>query len=154
MEYVFREANKKDRDLIVTYTEGSTFGVTHSTREIDEAVQNGYVQTPFGRKCFIRGITDPKTKGLASRAAINAPIQGGAADIIKMAMQKVVQKIKETNLDATLLLQVHDELVFEVKEDQIDAIKVLLKETMENAVSLSTPLIVEIGIADNWKDAH
>ena len=127
---------------------------TYMDRTIDEAVQNGYVQTPFGRKCFIRGITDPKTKGLASRAAINAPIQGGAADIIKMAMQKVVQKIKEANLDATLLLQVHDELVFEVKEDQIDAIKVLLKETMENAVSLSTPLIVEIGIADNWKDAH
>ncbi len=118
------------------------------------AVQNGYVLTPFKRKCFIRGITDPKTKGLASRAAINAPIQGGAADIIKMAMIQVSKKLKESQLDATLLLQVHDELVLEVKEDHVEEIKTLLKQTMENAVQLSVPLIVEVGVADNWKDAH
>lgn len=118
------------------------------------AVQNGYVLTPFKRKCFIRGIQDPKTKGLASRAAINAPIQGGAADIIKMAMIQVEKKLKTSSLDATLLLQVHDELVLEVKEEHIEATKILLKETMENAVQLSVPLIVEIGVADNWKDAH
>ena len=118
------------------------------------AVQNGYVLTPFKRKCFIRGISDPKTKGLASRAAINAPIQGGAADIIKMAMIQVSKKLKESQLDATLLLQVHDELVLEVKEDHVEEIKDLLKQTMENAVQLSVPLIVEVGVADNWKDAH
>ena len=127
---------------------------TYMDQTIHFAVQNGYVLTPFKRKCFIRGITDPKTKGLASRAAINAPIQGGAADIIKMAMIQVSKKLKESHLDATLLLQVHDELVLEVKEDHVEEIKTLLKQTMENAVHLSVPLIVEVGVADNWKDAH
>lgn len=118
------------------------------------AVQHGYVLTPFKRKCFIRGITDPKTKGLASRAAINAPIQGGAADIIKMAMIKVIKELKKSTLDATLLLQVHDELVLEVKDEHVNEIKNLLKNAMENVVQLSVPLVVEVGVADNWKDAH
>ena len=125
---------------------------------MDETTQfastNGYVLTPMGRKCFIRGIMDPKMRGLATRAAINAPIQGGAADIIKIAMQKVVEKLKETSLDASLLLQVHDELVLEVKESDTQQVAALLKETMENAVTLSVPLVVEVDIADNWKDAH
>ena len=125
---------------------------------MDETTQfastNGYVLTPMGRKCFIRGLMDPKMRGLATRAAINAPIQGGAADIIKIAMQKVVEKLKETSLDASLLLQVHDELVLEVKESDTQQVAALLKETMENAVTLSVPLVVEVDIADNWKDAH
>lgn len=118
------------------------------------ATTNGYVLTPLGRKCFIRGILDPKMKGLATRAAINAPIQGGAADIIKIAMQKVVNRLKEAKMDASLLLQVHDELVLEVKEEETQKVAELLKETMENAVQISIPLVVEVGIADNWKDAH
>ena len=125
---------------------------------MDETTQfastNGYVLTPMGRKCFIRGIMDPKMRGLATRAAINAPIQGGAADIIKIAMQKVVEKLKETKLDAALLLQVHDELVLEVKESDTQQVAALLKETMEKAVTLSVPLVVEVDVADNWKDAH
>ena len=125
---------------------------------MDETTQfastNGYVLTPMGRKCFIRGIMDPKMKGLATRAAINAPIQGGAADIIKIAMQKVVEKLKETKLDAALLLQVHDELVLEVKESDTQKVADLLKNTMENAVTLSVPLVVEVDVANNWKDAH
>ena len=93
-------------------------------------------------------------RGLATRAAINAPIQGGAADIIKIAMQKVVEKLKETKLDAALLLQVHDELVLEVKESDTQHVAALLKDTMEKAVTLSVPLVVEVDVADNWKDAH
>ena len=123
-------------------------------KTIDFATQNGYVLTPFNRKCFIRGILDPKTKGLATRAAINAPIQGGAADIIKMAMIDVVNRLKIEKIDATLLLQVHDELVLEVKEELAEKAAQIIKETMEKTVQLSVPLVVETGIADNWKDAH
>ncbi len=118
------------------------------------ATTNGYVLTPMGRRCYIRGIMDPKMRGIASRAAINAPIQGGAADIIKIAMQKVVDRLTKEDVDASLLLQVHDELVLEVKETDTQKVATLLKETMENAVTLSVPLIVEVDTADNWKDAH
>ena len=127
---------------------------TYMDKTIDFATQNGYVLTPFNRKCFIRGILDPKTKGLATRAAINAPIQGGSADIIKMAMIDVVNRLKTEKIDATLLLQVHDELVLEVKEELAEKVAQIIKETMEKTVQLSVPLIVETGIADNWKDAH
>lgn len=127
---------------------------TYMDETVQFATTNGYVLTPMGRKCYIRGIMDPKMRGIASRAAINAPIQGGAADIIKIAMQKVVAKLKEEQVDATLLLQVHDELVLEVKESDTQKVATLLKETMETAVQISVPLVVEVGIGDNWKDAH
>ena len=118
------------------------------------AMDNGYVVTPFGRKCFIQGLDNGRTKSFALRAAINAPIQGGAADIIKKAMQNVVKSIKENGIDAPLLLQVHDELVFEVSETDLEQAKILIKQAMEKAVNLSVPLITEVGVADNWKDAH
>lgn len=127
---------------------------TYMDETVQFATTHGYVLTPMGRKCYIRGIMDPKMRGIASRAAINAPIQGGAADIIKIAMQKVVAKLKEAQVDATLLLQVHDELVLEVKEADTQKVAELLKETMETAVQVSVPLVVEVGIGDNWKDAH
>ena len=118
------------------------------------ASQNGYVLTPFGRRCYIRGFDNQKTGGFAARAAINAPIQGGAADITKMAMIKVQQELESRNMKTKMLLQVHDELVFEVPEDEVEQAKALVKETMENIVQLSVPLIVEIGIGKNWKEAH
>ncbi len=120
------------------------------------AHQYGYIKTLYGRKCFITNINNPKLKSYAERAAINAPIQGSAADIIKMAMIKIQNALAQNNLinDIRMLLQVHDELVFEVKEDKIDYATKFIKETMENIVKLSIPLEVEVGIADNWKDAH
>lgn len=120
------------------------------------AHQYGYIKTLYGRKCFITNINNPKLKSYAERAAINAPIQGSAADIIKMAMIKIQNSLAQNNLinDIRMLLQVHDELVFEVKEDKIDYATKFIKETMENIVKLSIPLEVEVGIADNWKDAH
>ncbi|MCQ2913569.1 MAG: DNA polymerase I [Alphaproteobacteria bacterium] len=115
------------------------------------AKQNGYVLTPFGRKCFI----DKTNKnGQADRAAINAPIQGGAADMLKKAMIIIPLKLKEQNLSAKMLLQVHDELIFEIKEEEIDKTKLLVKDIMENIVKLSVPLIAEVGIGKNWSDAH
>lgn len=120
------------------------------------AHQYGYIKTLYGRKCFITNINNPKLKSYAERAAINAPIQGSAADIIKMAMIKIQNALAQNNLtnDIRMLLQVHDELVFEVKEDKIDYATKFIKETMENIVKLSIPLEVEVGVADNWKDAH
>lgn len=120
------------------------------------AHQNGYVETLDGRKLFIANINNPKLKSYAERAAINAPIQGTAADIIKKAMIRIRNVLKEKNLsdDVKMLLQVHDELVFEVKNEIVNEVKILIKDIMENIVKLSIPLVVEVGISDNWKDAH
>lgn len=120
----------------------------------EDARRDGYVLTPLGRKCFIMGAQEAKTRDYAGRAAANAPIQGGAADIIKLAMSALRGRIQQSGLDASLLLQVHDELVFEVAQKDVPALTPLVKETMENIVSLCVPLIVDIGIGDNWKEAH
>lgn len=118
------------------------------------ALDHKYVLTPFGRKCFIQGLDSGRTKSFALRAAINAPIQGGAADIIKKAMKTVEERLKIAGLDCTLLLQVHDELVFEVLEKDVTTASDLIKNTMETVVSLSIPLVADVGIGDNWKEAH
>jgi len=118
------------------------------------AHEHEYVVTPFGRKCWVYGINDKILRSFAERAAINAPIQGGAADIIKLAMIKVHDDLKQSGLDAKLLLQVHDELIFEVADKDVPLTQDIIKKAMENVVSLSVPLIAEVGIADNWKDAH
>ncbi|MBR1544930.1 MAG: DNA polymerase I [Alphaproteobacteria bacterium] len=120
------------------------------------AHQNGFVETMDGRKLFIANINNPRLKAYAERAAINAPMQGTGADILKKAMIKIRKILKEQNLEneIRMLLQVHDELVFEVREDLIEKATEIIKPTMENIVKLSIPLIVEIGVADNWTDAH
>ena len=120
------------------------------------AHKNGYVLTPFGRKCTVNGIND-KNKRVsmnAERAAINAPIQGGAADIIKMAMNAVFKKLQQGNFKTKMLLQVHDELVFEAPEEEVAAVSEMIKETMQNVVNYDVPFIAEVGIGDNWAQAH
>ena len=128
----------------------------YMARTIAFAHQNGYVLTPLGRKCTIFGINDSNhnVASFAERAAINAPIQGGAADIVKLAMQRVAWDLKEQNLEANLLLQVHDELVLEVADKDVDAVKTLLKQIMENVIETSVPMIVDVGVGNNWHDAH
>lgn len=120
------------------------------------AAQNGFVTTLFGRKCHVNGITDKNgmRRGFAERAAINAPIQGGAADIIKRAMVRVPDALSDAGLGARMLLQVHDELIFEVAESELDATQALVKSVMEGAASLDVPLVVDTGIGDNWDEAH
>ena len=122
----------------------------------EEARNQGYVMTLFGRKCHVRGIGDknPAMRSFAERAAINAPIQGGAADIIKRAMIAMPSAISEAGLGANMLLQVHDELIFEVPDDEIEATTGVVKDTMQNAARLNVPLIVDVGIGDNWNQAH
>jgi DNA polymerase-1 len=130
--------------------------LTYMERTKDEARKFGFVRTLFGRKCWAPGINDknPNARGLAERAAINAPIQGGAADIIKRAMIQVPDALSEAGLGARLLLQVHDELILEVPEGEADRTAALVKKVMEGAASLSVPLVVETGVAGTWAAAH
>jgi len=120
------------------------------------AAEHGYVTTLFGRKCHVTGINDknPMKRGFSERAAINAPIQGGAADIIKRAMVRVPHALADAGLKARMLLQVHDELIFEVPDDEAEATAALVKSVMENAASLDVPLEVDVGLGQNWGEAH
>tara|TARA_B100000686_G_scaffold226558_1_gene233804 strand:+ start:83 stop:2881 length:2799 start_codon:yes stop_codon:yes gene_type:complete len=124
------------------------------------ARSKGYVQTVFGRKCFIPGINDknPMRRAGAERQAINAPIQGAAADIIKRSMNYINNKLIEKSINANLILQVHDELVFECDNSDIDILIPLIKEIMigapKPAFNMQIPLEVEVGIGDNWDEAH
>jgi len=130
--------------------------LAYMERTKDEARKNGFVRTLFGRKCFTPGIGEknPTLRGFAERSAINAPIQGGAADIIKRAMIALPAALQAAGLQARLLLQVHDELVLEVPEAEADATAALVRQVMEGAASLSVPLVVETGVADTWAGAH
>ncbi len=116
----------------------------------------GYVETPFGRKCAVAGINDQnhRVSSFAERAAINAPIQGGAADIVKLAMQRIDSALKERGWDARLLLQVHDELVVEAREDIVPQVAELMQTIMENAADTAVKMVAEVGSGDNWNDAH
>ena len=120
------------------------------------AHQYGYVLTPFGRKCSIMGINDKNKRIVANaeRAAINAPIQGGAADIIKRAMIAVQRELEEGGYKTKMLLQVHDELVFEAPLDEVEKAAAMIKKTMEGVVDLAVPFVAEVGIGDNWAQAH
>ena len=122
--------------------------------------EQGYVETLCGRKCFFPKIKDKNFayRSFQERAAINAPIQGTAADIIKRAMIKIYEKNISNNNDCKMLLQVHDELIFEVKESKIEKYQALIRQEMENAlhplISLDVPLLVESSFGDNWDEAH
>jgi DNA polymerase I len=129
---------------------------TYMDRTKDEARINGYVSTAFGRRCWVPGIADknPARRAYAERQAINAPLQGGAADIIKRAMVRLPKALAEAGLRSRLLLQVHDELLFEAPETEVAALTELAKRVMENAAVLSVPLVVETGSGRTWADAH
>jgi len=121
---------------------------------------NGYVETLFGRRIHIGSINDknPNQRGLSERAAINAPIQGTAADIIRRAMIRMPGALAKANLSAKMLLQVHDELIFEVPEAELDQTSEIVRTVMAEApnpvINFSIPVIVDVGIGDNWDEAH
>jgi DNA polymerase-1 len=121
-----------------------------------EAREQGFVTTLFGRRCFVPEILakQPNRRSYAERQAINAPIQGSAADIMKRAMRRVARAVDEADLGIRMLLQVHDELVFEVPEDRVEEAKPLLKQVMEDAAVLDVPLVVDIGAGADWGTAH
>ena len=121
---------------------------------LEQARRDGKVKTLFGR---VRPIPDinsknPNQRGFAERTAVNTPLQGTAADLIKIAMIRIDEDIRERGLKSRMTLQVHDELVFEVPEREVDELKRLVRERMENAHKLEVPLEVEIGVGSNWRD--
>ena len=120
------------------------------------AREHGFVQTIFGRKCHTPGINDknPARRNFSERAAINAPLQGAAADIIKRAMIGIPETFKELGLGARMLLQVHDELIFEVPEGEVDETVAIITKKMEGAADLELPLVVDTGTGLNWDEAH
>lgn len=119
------------------------------------AKELGHVETIFGRRLYIPDITSTNVirRNAAERLAINAPMQGTAADIIKMAMNNIMAKIGHSN-DIRLIMQIHDELVFEIKDEAVSRAQSLIKDTMENVCQLDVPLVVDIGSGQNWDDAH
>lgn len=127
---------------------------------MEESIQvarvNGYVQTIFGRKRYLRDISSRNQviRGNAERNAINAPIQGSAADLIKIAMIRIHENLQKDGFKSKMILQVHDELLFEVPEEEISQLRKMVVYEMENAVKLSIPLLVESGIGNNWLEAH
>lgn len=123
---------------------------------VDEARKNGFVRTLFGRIRYLPELKNPDStiRQLGERAAMNTPIQGTAADIIKIAMIRIFKRLKEGNLTSRIIMQIHDELVLEVKEDEIDKVEKMVKEEMEGAVKLMVPLKVSVGIGKNWALAH
>jgi DNA polymerase-1 len=125
-------------------------------RTKEEARLHGFVLTPFGRRCFIPGIADRnmQKRAGAERQAINAPLQGGAADIIKRAMVRLPAALREAGFSGRLLLQVHDELLFEAPEAEAAAFAEVAKRVMEGAAALSVPLVVETGVGASWAEAH
>ena len=125
-------------------------------RTKEEARIKGFVSSPFGRRCWVPGIADknPARRAYAERQAINAPLQGGAADIIKMAMVRIPAVLQRERLRSRLLLQVHDELLFEAPADEAEKLAGLVKQVMETAATLSVPLVVDTGIGRSWAQAH
>ncbi|KGQ29212.1 DNA polymerase I [Gallibacterium anatis] len=131
-------------------------GVKQFMNDIQEkAKQQGYVETLLGRRLYLPELksSNGMRRKAAERVAINAPMQGTAADIIKKAMIDIDRFIADKN-DIRMIMQVHDELVFEVKEDKVEYYEKIIKDMMENAVKLSVPLIVEVNFGDNWDQAH
>lgn len=129
---------------------------SYMSEQVDFARENGYVQTVLGRRRYLKDINSANAivRSGAERNAVNAPIQGSAADIIKIAMINIFQKLSTENWKSKMLLQVHDELVFDVHNSELDKIQIMIKSEMENAFKLEVPLEVEIGIGKNWLEAH
>ena len=123
-------------------------------RTLDETRREGKVKTLFGR---VRPIPDINRKnfnlrGFAERTAVNTPLQGTAADLIKLAMIRIDAAILERRMKSRMTLQVHDELVFEVPEDEIDSMRIMIRDKMEQVHPLAVPLMVEVGVGKNWRD--
>jgi len=120
------------------------------------ARENGYVTTLMGRRRYLRDINSANqtVRGFAERNAINAPIQGSAADMIKIAMINIHRELKEQKLDSRMTMQVHDELVFDVPNNEIEIVKPIIIDNMRNAIKTTVPIVVEIGTGLNWLEAH
>jgi DNA polymerase-1 len=144
------------KQLIDDYFAAFPRVISYIESQKELARQNGYAQTLFGRKRYLPDIRshNATVRSFAERNAVNAPIQGTAADIIKMAMVSIHRRLKEENLQAQMIMQVHDELNFNVPEAEVERVREIVVFEMQNAVHLSIPLIAECGVGKNWLEAH
>lgn len=144
------------KELIETYYETYPKLRKYMSSQVDFARDHGYVTTLSNRRRYLKDINSQNAivRGSAERNAVNAPIQGSAADVIKIAMINIYNKLEEGGFKTKMLLQVHDELVFDVYNPELETMKVLIKEQMENAYTLSVPLDVEMDMGVNWLEAH
>ncbi|MDO6761061.1 DNA polymerase I [Tamlana sp. 2_MG-2023] len=144
------------KELIDTYYETYPKLKKYMSEQVDFARDNGYVQTLLGRRRYLKDINSRNAivRGAAERNAVNAPIQGSAADIIKIAMINIYNKLETGDFKTKMLLQVHDELVFDVYKPELDTIKDLVKTEMEQAYKLEVPLDVDLGTGADWLEAH
>ncbi|MBT8286329.1 MAG: DNA polymerase I, partial [Flavobacteriaceae bacterium] len=144
------------KELIDTYYKTYPKLRRYMADQVDFAREHGYVQTVLGRRRYLKDIngSNAVVRGAAERNAINAPIQGSAADIIKIAMIDIHKKLKEGEYRTKMLLQVHDELVFDVYKPELEKAKKMIKASMESAYKLKVPLDVELGVGENWLEAH
>lgn len=149
-------SRKESAELIDTYYETYPKLKAYMANQVDFARENGYVETVLGRRRYLKDINSANAivRGGAERNAVNAPIQGSAADIIKIAMINIHNKLASENWKSKMLLQVHDELVFDVHNSELEKIQPMIKHEMENAFKMAVPLDVEIGLGKNWLEAH
>ena len=149
-------SRKESAELIDAYYATYPKLKSYMSNQVDFARENGYVQTVLGRRRYLKDINSANmmVKSGAERNAVNAPIQGSAADIIKIAMINIHKKLTSENWKSKMLLQVHDELVFDVHNSELEKIKPMIKHEMENAFKMDVPLDVEIGVGENWLEAH
>jgi DNA polymerase-1 len=120
------------------------------------AKEKGYAETILGRRRFLRNINSGNrvVRQFEERVAINMRVQGTAADMIKLAMINIYRELEKRKAKTKMVLQVHDELVFDAHKDEVDGVRPLVKELMENALPLNVPVLVDTGVGDNWLDAH
>lgn len=144
------------KELIDTYYKTYPKLRNYMSEQVDFARDNGYVQTVLGRRRYLKDINGSNAivRGAAERNAVNAPIQGSAADIIKIAMINIHKKLEEGKYKSKMLLQVHDELVFDIYKPELEELKTIIKSEMEQAYTMAVPLDVEVGLGENWLEAH
>ena len=149
-------SRSESKNLIESYFIAYPELKNYISNQINFARENGYVKTILGRKRYLKDINSRNqiVRGGAERNAVNAPIQGSAADIIKIAMVNISNKMKLNAYRSQMLVQVHDELIFEIYKPELEKMKKLIKQEMESAFSLNVPLAVDIGLGDNWYEAH
>ena len=147
---------KEAADIIEQYFTQYPGIKRYMTDTMNFARENGFVETIMGRRRYLRDINSANqtVRGFAERNAINAPIQGSAADMIKIAMINIHREMKAQNLQSTMTMQVHDELVFDVVRSEKEVMKTIIQDKMANAIPLTVPIVVEIGEGDNWLAAH
>ena len=143
-------------ELIKTYYETYPTLRDYISKQVDFARDNGYVETILGRRRYLKNINSRNAvvRSADERNAVNAPVQGSAADIIKIAMIRLHEALKTGGFKSKMLLQVHDELVFDIHKNEMKTLRTLIKKEMENAYEMSIPLIVDLGQGDNWLEAH